>query len=109
MLFAPRELPRAIVVPREATSRFAADTKRWAINRWSWIRPRTLPMLVAVTGFFAIVASGRYLSNMVAKPPRAVAMEEHAESACSRPMKKMRLVDWGNTSTLVDLSDIPSQ
>jgi hypothetical protein len=109
MLFTAADLPQAIVVPRDGSARFAAQTRQWANARWSWLRPRTLPMLVALTGFVAIVASGRYLSNMTPKPAHMVAIEQTVETANQRPTMKVRLVTWGNTSTLVDLSDIPAK
>jgi hypothetical protein len=109
MLFTAADLPQAIVIPREGRARLTADTRRWASARWSWLRPRTLPMLVAFTGLVAIVASGRYLSNMTTKPAHMVAIEQTVETANERPMMKVRLVNWNNTSTLVDLSDVPTK
>jgi hypothetical protein len=109
MLFTAADLPQAIVIPREGSARFTADTRRWASARWSWLRPRTLPMLVAFTGLVAIVASGRYLANMTAKPAQMVAIEHTVETANERPIRMVRLVNWHNTSTLVDLSDVPTK
>jgi hypothetical protein len=109
MLFTAADLPQAIVIPREGRARLSAETRRWASARWSWLRPRTLPMLVAFTGLVAIIASGRYLSNMTPKPPKMIAIEQTVMTASERPIMKIRLVTWGNTSTLVDLSDVPAQ
>ena len=73
MLFPPGELPVATVVLREPGARVAADTRRWAAKRWSWLRPRTLPLLVAMAGLFCVVASGRYLSRYAVRPPAQTA------------------------------------
>lgn len=106
MLFATQELPRAIVVPRDSSARLANDTMEWAHRRWSWLRPRTLPMIVAVSGFLMFMGAGRYLSNMTPKPLQMQEIEAQAETAASRPMVKVRLVKWGNQATLVKLSDV---
>ena len=35
MLFTSADLPQAIVVPRDGSARFAAETRQWANARWS--------------------------------------------------------------------------
>jgi len=77
MLFAPGELPVATVVIREPRARVAAETKKWAAARWSWLRPRTLPILVAVAGLVCVVASGRYLSHYALRsaPPQTASLD----------------------------------
>ena len=77
MLFAPGELPVATVILREPGARVAADTKRWAARRWSWLRPRALPIMVAVVGLVCVVASGRYLSRYATSgaPPRTASLD----------------------------------
>ena len=77
MLFAPGELPVATVVLREPRARVAAETKRWAARRWSWLRPRALPIMVAVVGLISVVASGHYLSHYATNgaPPRTAALD----------------------------------
>jgi hypothetical protein len=106
MLFAVKELPRAVVVPRDSATRLANGTREWAHHSWSWLRPRTLPMLVAISGFMMFMVSGRYLSNMVAKPQHMAEIEAQVETAASRPMVKVRLVKHGNQEMLVKLSDV---
>jgi hypothetical protein len=82
MLFAPGELPVATVVLRDPGARVAAGTKRWAAQRWSWLRPRALPIMVAVVGLVCVVASGRYLSQYATKgtPPRTASLD-HVQDA----------------------------
>jgi hypothetical protein len=67
-----RELPIATVLraPRTGMARAIGDLSRWFAERWTWLRPRTLPVLVAVVGMFAVLNAVNYL----ARPP-ATAIE----------------------------------
>ena len=68
----PSEFPVATVVPHDRAS-FArvatADLARWFVAKWSWFRPRTVPVLVAALGFLAVLASADYLRHVKAAPP----------------------------------------
>lgn len=68
----PTEFPVATVVPHDSAS-FAraatADLGRWFVAKWSWFRPRTVPMLVAALGFLAVIASADYLRHIKATTP----------------------------------------
>ena len=64
-----RELPIATVLraPRTRMARAIGDLSRWFGERWTWLRPRTLPVVVAVVGMFAVLNAVNYL----ARPPAA--------------------------------------
>lgn len=64
-----RELPVATVrrAPHAWFGRILGDLQQWLAARWSWLRPRTLPVLVAVAGMFAVISAVNYLS----RPPAA--------------------------------------
>ncbi len=64
-----RELPIATVVraPRTAMVRALGALSRWFAERWTWLRPRTVPTLVALVGMFAVLNAVNYLS----RPPAA--------------------------------------
>jgi hypothetical protein len=68
----PSEFPVATVVPHDSAS-FArvatADLGRWFVAKWSWFRPRTVPVLVAALGFLAVLASANYLRHVTTAPP----------------------------------------
>jgi hypothetical protein len=68
----PTEFPIATVVPHDSAS-FAraatADLGRWFVAKWSWFRPRAVPMLVAALGFLAVIASADYLRHVKAATP----------------------------------------
>ncbi len=70
-----RELPTATVLraPHSTVARAIGDLSRWFGVRWAWLRPRTLPALVALAGMFAMLNAVDYL----ARPP-AVAIDQHA-------------------------------
>lgn len=68
----PTEFPVATVVPHDGVSVarvVAADLARWFLARWSWFRPRTVPVLVAALGFLAVLASADYLRHVKTAPP----------------------------------------
>jgi hypothetical protein len=62
----PVEFPIAIVRPREPGARALAlvgDLRRWLFDRWSWLRPRTIPVLVAAVGTMFVLMSADYLAH----------------------------------------------
>jgi hypothetical protein len=69
----PGELPRATVRPRRSRAQMAAwsgDLTRWLGARWTWLRPRLLPVVVAFAGMFAMIASANYLRSFAQPPER---------------------------------------
>jgi hypothetical protein len=68
----PTEFPIATVVPHDSAS-FArvatADLGRWFTTKWTWLRPRTVPVVVAALGLVAVLASADYLRHVKAAPP----------------------------------------
>jgi len=70
-----RELPTATVLraPRTGMARALGGLSQWMRERWSWLRPRTLPAIVALVGMFAVLNAVNYL----ARPP-AVAIDQTA-------------------------------
>ncbi len=62
----PREFPVATILPRDPKSHAAVwlgDLRRWLVARWSWLRPRTVPVAVAAIGMLLVLASADYLSR----------------------------------------------
>ena len=62
----PAEFPVARVRPRGAGSRalvMMGDLQLWLAARWSWLRPRTIPVLVAVAGMLFVLMSADYLAH----------------------------------------------
>lgn len=62
----PAEFPVATVVPRDPGSRvrvLVADLGRWVAARWTWFRPRMVPVVVAALGATLVIASAEYLSH----------------------------------------------
>ena len=62
----PKEFPIAIVRPRAASARAAAmlgDLRRWFGDRWSWLRPRTVPVMFAALGMVVAVLSTDFLAH----------------------------------------------
>jgi hypothetical protein len=58
IMFGPAEFPTATLHKRAARY-LLAD---WMRARWSWVRPRTIPLAVAFAGMIAVLASVHYLS-----------------------------------------------
>ena len=46
----------------------AGDLARWLVTKWSWLRPRTVPVVVAALGLIAVLASADYLRHVKAAP-----------------------------------------
>ncbi len=55
--------------PRSTLPRIAGELQHWLAERWTWLRPRTLPALVALLGMFVVLSAVNYLSH-----PPAVAI-----------------------------------
>jgi hypothetical protein len=61
----PAELPTAMLLPgaSHAPHRVIGGRLRhWLDDRWAWLRPRTVPMIVALAGMIAVLGSTKYLS-----------------------------------------------
>jgi hypothetical protein len=112
MLFAPGELPVATVILREPGARVAADTKRWAAQRWSWLRPRALPIVVAVMGLVCVVASGRYLSRYATNgaPPRTASLDHAADAqpAAGETYYRVHLKSSVDDTRAIEVEVVPS-
>lgn len=62
----PSELPVATLRPREPrawATVLARDLGAWIAARWHWLRPRTVPVLVAAMGMFWVLAAANYLTH----------------------------------------------
>ncbi|MDX2086260.1 MAG: hypothetical protein SFX73_00365 [Kofleriaceae bacterium] len=59
------ELPQATVrrAPRAWGDILAGDLKRWLHTRWRWLRPRTVPVVVAFVGMLGMLQAVEYLSS----------------------------------------------
>ncbi|MBX3160926.1 MAG: hypothetical protein KF773_33505 [Deltaproteobacteria bacterium] len=70
MLFdqTPRELPVATVHTRGRAA-VAAALQRWLAAKWTWLRPRSVPVLVAFVGMLAVVGSVNALTHFARKAP----------------------------------------
>lgn len=61
----PADLPTATLWSRASEARhrvLVADLHGWLANRWRWVRPRTVPLLVTFAGMLAILGATKYLS-----------------------------------------------
>ena len=62
----PKEFPVATLLPRAPSARAAVmlgDLARWLHVRWLWLRPRSLPVLVAAAGALAAMMSWDFLAH----------------------------------------------
>lgn len=62
----PAEFPVATAMPREPRGQaiaLLAALQQWLLQRWTWLKPRTIPCIVAALGTVAVIASVRYLAN----------------------------------------------
>ena len=69
----PAELPTATLLPSAVHDRQRAiggHLRQWFDDRWAWIRPRTVPLIVAFAGMIAVLGTTRYLSTYAAIAPR---------------------------------------
>jgi len=53
------EFPTAQLLPRSPRW----ELWRWAIAKWAWVRPRTIPLLVAAAAAVFLVVSADYLAH----------------------------------------------
>ena len=71
----PAELPTATLVPTAAHDRHRAiggRIRQWFDDRWTWIRPRTVPLIAAFAGMIAVLGTTKYLSTYASGPRGAV-------------------------------------
>jgi hypothetical protein len=67
----PAKLPTATLLSggRDAKHRvIGGHLRHWLDDRWAWLRPRTVPMIVAFVGMLAVLGSTRYLSTFACAP-----------------------------------------
>jgi hypothetical protein len=67
----PAELPTATLLPSAAHDRHRAiggRIRQWFDDRWTWIRPRTVPLIAAFAGMIAVLCSTKYLSTYACAP-----------------------------------------
>lgn len=78
----PCELPVATVRPRETRAHavaIAVDLGRWAVAPWHWLRPRTVPVVVAVIGMLCMFAAANYLAYHADQPPATYSVPVHID------------------------------
>ena len=71
----PFEFPTATLVPHDGGAHaqaIAGEFFRWLAAKWSWLRPRTVPVMVAALGLLAVLESADYLRHVKAAPPHYV-------------------------------------
>ncbi len=69
----PAELPTATLVPNAAHDRHRAiggRIRQWFDDRWTWVRPRTVPLIAAFAGMIAVLGTTKYLSTYACAPRR---------------------------------------
>jgi hypothetical protein len=69
----PAELPTATLVPTAVHDRHRAiggRIRQWFDDRWTWIRPRTVPLIAAFAGMIAVLGTTKYLSTYACAPQR---------------------------------------
>ena len=77
----PAELPVATMVPKDRGTQIAADLRAWLVARWTWFRPRTIPMIVAFIGMLAVIGAATWLRNYARRAPdRIVETQAHDAS-----------------------------
>ncbi len=70
----PAEFPVARVMPRDTGSRavvMLGDLQLWLAARWSWLRPRTIPVVFAAIGSLCVRITADYLSHPHVPPLHA--------------------------------------
>jgi hypothetical protein len=65
----PAELPVATLRPRDGASQLLLDARGWLAARWQWLRPRAIPVVVAVAGMIGVLVSASYLRDLAHNPP----------------------------------------
>ena len=62
---APQPLPPAILLATGQLPRhrmLTGQLERWLVERWLWLRPRSLPLVVAFVGMFGVLSAVKQLS-----------------------------------------------
>ena len=65
----PSELPVARLHQRGRLPSISHALVEWLAARWQWLRPRTVPVIVAFIGMCAVMASAHYLSKLATQTP----------------------------------------
>jgi len=65
-------LPVATIRSRSPFARLASRARGSRAAGWSWLRPRLVPVLVALTGMFAVLGSAEYLTRLARRTPADV-------------------------------------
>ena len=71
----PPELPTATLLSSARHGRhrvIGGHLRHWLSDRWAWLRPRTVPMIVAFVGMLAVLGSTKYLSTYACTPHHSV-------------------------------------
>jgi hypothetical protein len=90
----PAELPTATLLPGAAHARhrvIGGHLRHWFDDRWAWLRPRAVPMIVAFAGMLAVLGTTKYLASYAVVPTHSTALVDR-ESA---QLPKQRAC-WGN-------------
>jgi hypothetical protein len=69
----PAELPTAMLLSGASHARhrvIGGHLRHWLDDRWAWLRPRTVPMIVAFVGMLAVLGSTKYLSSFACSAPQ---------------------------------------
>jgi hypothetical protein len=67
----PAELPIATLRARDPHTQarvLVGDLRRWLLSTVTWLRPRTVPFVVAALGLIAVLASADYLQHVKVAP-----------------------------------------
>ncbi len=51
---------------------------------WQWFKPRTVPVIVALTGMLAVLGSAEYLTRLARRTPQQAVMEMEMEMEPAR-------------------------
>jgi hypothetical protein len=63
----PVELPAATLLASRTETGvrlISGHLAYWLAQRWAWLRPRTVPLIVALAGMIAVLGATRYLSAL---------------------------------------------
>ena len=96
---APAELPIATVLS-SGSQVLAGDLQRWLVERWAWLRPRTIPLVVAGVAMVMMLGAMDHLTYAPAADPRAHA---HATDDTGR----VRITPWRPVHAARTTSTIP--
>ncbi|HEY3808008.1 MAG TPA: hypothetical protein VGL61_35730 [Kofleriaceae bacterium] len=67
----PAEFPVATLVPNDAHDRslvLREGLRSWLLARWSWLRPRMVPVIASAIGTLLVIASAEYLTHAHGTP-----------------------------------------